>query len=114
VLIAVPATHYMEYSPSKNVYTSRFYFTEVSFNSGKFGKWVIDGNYSSRFKVDAFDEASVEEGRLESMCALCQNGLDEVKEDGGTVVCIVQERSEMPAYRMVGLRKRFNLLVYIL
>ena len=31
VLIAVPATHYMEYSPSKNVYTSRFYFTEVSY-----------------------------------------------------------------------------------
>jgi hypothetical protein len=29
VIIAVPATHYMEYSPSKNVYTSRFYFTEV-------------------------------------------------------------------------------------
>ena len=29
VLIAVPATHYMEYSPSKDVYTSRFYFTEV-------------------------------------------------------------------------------------
>ena len=28
VLIAVPATHYMEYSPSKDVYTSRFYFTE--------------------------------------------------------------------------------------
>ena len=114
MLIAVPATHYMEYSPSKNVYTSRFYFTEVSFNSWKFGKWVIGGNYFSRFKVDAFDEASVEEGRLESMCALNQNGQDKVKEDGGTVVCIVQERSEMPAYRMVGLRKRFNLLVYIL
>ena len=29
VLLAVPATHYMEYSPSKDVYTSRFYFTEV-------------------------------------------------------------------------------------
>jgi len=28
ILIAVPATHYMEYSPSKDVYTSRFYFTE--------------------------------------------------------------------------------------
>eukprot|EP00554_Chaetoceros_debilis_P012116 CAMPEP_0194121030 /NCGR_PEP_ID=MMETSP0150-20130528/45431_1 /TAXON_ID=122233 /ORGANISM="Chaetoceros debilis, Strain MM31A-1" /LENGTH=1086 /DNA_ID=CAMNT_0038813319 /DNA_START=182 /DNA_END=3441 /DNA_ORIENTATION=+ len=29
VLLAVPATHYMEYSPSKDVYTSRFYFTET-------------------------------------------------------------------------------------
>lgn len=29
ILLAVPATHYMEYSPSKDVYTSRFYFTET-------------------------------------------------------------------------------------
>lgn len=29
VLLSIPATHYMEYSPSKDVYTPRFYFTEV-------------------------------------------------------------------------------------
>mmetsp|Transcript_67852 Transcript_67852/g.100558 ORF Transcript_67852/g.100558 Transcript_67852/m.100558 type:complete len:848 (+) Transcript_67852:1612-4155(+) len=28
VLLAIPATHYMEYSPSKDLYTSRLYFTE--------------------------------------------------------------------------------------
>mmetsp|Transcript_28425 Transcript_28425/g.42162 ORF Transcript_28425/g.42162 Transcript_28425/m.42162 type:complete len:389 (-) Transcript_28425:193-1359(-) len=82
----------------------------VGAETGKFGKWVAGGNSFSRFKADAFDEASVEES-LESMCALCQNGLDEVKEDGGAVVCIVQECSEMPAYSN-GLRKRFNIPVY--
>lgn len=82
----------------------------VGTETGKFGKWVLGGNSFSRFKVDAYDEASVEEG-LESLCALCQNGLDEVKEDGGTVVCIVQECAEMPAYSN-GLRKRFNIPVY--
>lgn len=30
VLLAVPATHYMEYSPSKGTYTPRIYFTETS------------------------------------------------------------------------------------
>jgi hypothetical protein len=29
ILLSIPATHYLEYSPSKDVYTPRFYFTEV-------------------------------------------------------------------------------------
>ncbi len=36
VLLAIPPTHYMEYSPSKDVYTPRFYFTEVSLELSHF------------------------------------------------------------------------------
>jgi len=82
----------------------------IGAETSKFGKWVGGGNSFSRFKVDAFDEASVEEG-LESMIEMCKNGLEEVEKEGGTVVCIVQECAEMPAYSG-GLRRRFNVPVY--
>jgi len=42
VIIAIPATHYMEYSPSKNVYTSRFYFTET--RGGVLGANALQGH----------------------------------------------------------------------
>ena len=42
ILIAVPATHYMEYSPSKDVYTSRFYFTES--RGGVLGANTLQGH----------------------------------------------------------------------
>jgi len=82
----------------------------VGTETGVFGKWVSGGNSFSRFKVDAFDEASVEEG-FESMCEMCKNGMEEVEKAGGTVVCIVQECAEMPAYSN-GLRRRFKVPVY--
>jgi Asp/Glu/hydantoin racemase len=45
------------------------------------------------------------------MIEMCKNGLEEVEKEGGTVVCIVQECAEMPAYSG-GLRRRFNVPVY--
>jgi len=82
----------------------------IGTENSKFGKWVAGGNSFSRFKADAFDSASVEEG-LESMCDECQRGIEAVEKDGGKVVCIVQECAEMPAYSN-GLRRRFKVPVY--
>lgn len=77
---------------------------------GDFGKWVAEGRSFSRFEEDATDEASVEKG-LESLCALCRQGIDQVECDGGRVVCLLQECAEMPAYSNA-LRRRFKLPVY--
>mmetsp|Transcript_26857 Transcript_26857/g.41103 ORF Transcript_26857/g.41103 Transcript_26857/m.41103 type:complete len:385 (-) Transcript_26857:105-1259(-) len=82
----------------------------IGTETGVFGKWVSGGNSFSRFKVDAFDEASVEKG-FESMCEMCKNGIEKVEKEGGRVVCIVQECAEMPAYSN-GLRRRFKVPVY--
>jgi len=82
----------------------------IGTETGLFGKWVSGGNSFSRFKADAFDEASVEEG-LESMSEMCKKGIEKVAKEGGKVVCIVQECAEMPAYSN-GLRRRFNVPVY--
>ena len=45
ILLAIPSTHYMEYSPSKGVYTSRFYFTEVG-KPSSIGNFFININYA--------------------------------------------------------------------
>jgi len=42
VLLAIPALHYMEYSPSKDVYTPRFYFTES--RGGVIGSNALQGH----------------------------------------------------------------------
>jgi len=42
VLLAVPATHYMEYSPSKGTYTPRIYFTESA--GGVIGANAMQGH----------------------------------------------------------------------
>jgi hypothetical protein len=80
------------------------------FGDSRFGEWVRDGNSLSRFREDAFDDASVEEG-LESMIDRCAEGIEAVEKDGFNVVCVVLECAEMPAYSN-GLRLRFGLPVY--
>ena len=75
-----------------------------------FGKWVAGGNSFSRFKEDAFDDASVEEG-LESLYLECKKQIELLENDGEKVVCIVLECAEMPAYSN-GLRRRFGIPIY--
>lgn len=60
VILAVPATHYMEYSPSKKTYTPRLYFTE-----SKGG--VIGSNAMQRHNV-LFDWENRRVGFAESTC----------------------------------------------
>eukprot|EP00527_Entomoneis_sp_CCMP2396_P004559 CAMPEP_0198150210 /NCGR_PEP_ID=MMETSP1443-20131203/49961_1 /TAXON_ID=186043 /ORGANISM="Entomoneis sp., Strain CCMP2396" /LENGTH=357 /DNA_ID=CAMNT_0043815459 /DNA_START=107 /DNA_END=1180 /DNA_ORIENTATION=- len=75
-----------------------------------FGSWVAGGNSFSRFKADAFEKASVEEG-LESLYGECKALIDGAQKDGGKVVCMVLECAEMPAYSN-GFRRRFQIPVY--
>lgn len=60
VVLAIPATHYMEYSPSKRTYTPRLYFTE-----SKGG--VIGSNAMQRHNV-LFDWENRRVGIAESTC----------------------------------------------
>jgi len=82
----------------------------IGMEENKFGEWVAEGRSFSRFKNDADDEASVE-AALEYVCDKCEQVMSQIKSEGGTVVCIVQECAELPAYTN-GLRKRFVIPVY--
>jgi len=82
----------------------------VGMEDSDFGRWVAEGRSFSRFKEDATDEASVEEG-LVSMCTECKKAMDKIEKEGGKVVCIVQECAEMPSCSN-GIRRRFNVPVY--
>jgi len=76
-----------------------------------FGKWVdVDGSSFSRFKSDAFDEASVEEA-LASVVEEGRLKIDEERKNGVEIVAIVQECAELPAYSNA-LRHVFDLPVY--
>ena len=61
ILIAVPAIHYMEYSPSKGVYMSRLYFTETK--GGVLGANIMQGHdvlFDFENKRVGFAESSCE------------------------------------------------------
>ena len=75
-----------------------------------FGKWVAEGRSFSRFEVDKTDEASVEKA-LENVCDTFEEVKKRVEKDGSSVVCLVQECAELPAYTN-GLRRRFDIPVY--
>lgn len=75
-----------------------------------FGKWVAYGNSFSRLEEDDEDPASVE-GALKILSDEFQDVIEEIEQDGGKVVCLVQECAELPAYTN-GLRNRFNVPVY--
>ena len=73
VILAIPATHYMEYSPSKGTYTPRIYFTE-----SKGG--VIGANAMQGHNV-LFDWENKRVGIAESSCEYQQESLS-VTDDG--------------------------------
>jgi len=75
-----------------------------------FGKWVGEGRSFSRLKEDVFDEASVEEAMV-SVLDTIEAMIQEVEDDGGKVVAIVQECAELPAYSNAA-RFRFGIPVY--
>mmetsp|Transcript_32811 Transcript_32811/g.33179 ORF Transcript_32811/g.33179 Transcript_32811/m.33179 type:complete len:502 (+) Transcript_32811:107-1612(+) len=82
----------------------------LGMEENSFGKWVGIGNSFSRFKSDAFDEASVEEA-LAAVVEACRTTIEEEKKNGTEIVAIVQECSELPAYSNA-LRHEFDLPVY--
>lgn len=73
ILLAIPATHYMEYSPSKGTYTPRIYFTET-----KGG--VIGANAMQGHNV-LFDWENKRVGFAESSCEY-QDEAKTVTEEG--------------------------------
>lgn len=77
ILLAVPASHFMEYSPSKDTYTSRLYFTE-----SKGG--VIGANAMQGHDV-LFDWENGRVGIAESSCDYSQikEDLDNLTGEGG-------------------------------
>jgi len=75
-----------------------------------FGKWVGEGRSFSRLMEDAYDNASVEEA-MESVLDTIEAMMQEVEDDGGKVVAIVQECAELPAYTNAA-RVRFGIPVY--
>jgi len=80
VLIAIPASHFMEYSPSKDTYTSRLYFTET--RGGVIGANAMQGHDV------LFDWENERVGIAESTCDYSQikEDLDNFKKEGGNVV----------------------------
>jgi hypothetical protein len=68
LVIAIPATHYMEYSPALKVYTSRLYFTET--RGGVLGANAMQGHSV------LFDWENGRVGFAESTCAF-----DSIEED---------------------------------
>mmetsp|Transcript_3238 Transcript_3238/g.7165 ORF Transcript_3238/g.7165 Transcript_3238/m.7165 type:complete len:804 (-) Transcript_3238:211-2622(-) len=73
VLLAIPATHYMEYSPSKGTYTPRIYFTETAGG-------VIGANAMQGHNV-LFDWENQRVGFAESSCEYAEEAMT-VTEDG--------------------------------
>ena len=74
IILALPATHYMEYSPSKRTYTPRLYFSE-----SKGG--VIGSNAMQRHNV-LFDWENRRVGFAESSCEY-ENSVQDRVDDGG-------------------------------
>jgi len=75
VLLAIPATHYMEYSPSKGTYTPRIYFTETQ--GGVIGSNAMQGHnvlFDWENKRVGFAESSCEYENDASQSA--DNGVD--------------------------------------
>lgn len=73
ILLAVPAIHYMEYSPSKKTYTSRLYFTETSGG-------VIGANAMQGHDV-LFDWEQPRIGFVESSCNYEELGSSSIAND---------------------------------
>jgi hypothetical protein len=67
ILIAIPASHYMEYTPSKDIYTPRIYFTESS--GGVLGANALQGHDIS------FDWENGRIGISESTCKLIDHSI---------------------------------------
>ena len=74
VLLAIPATHYMEYSPTKDVYTSRLYFTES--RGGVLGANAMQGHNV------LFDWENGRVGFAESTCEFTKKASGAGKGDG--------------------------------
>jgi hypothetical protein len=81
IILAVPATHYMEYSPSKRTYTPRLYFSEskggvIGSNAMQRHNVLFDwenrrvGFAESSCEYEAADEKNTDEGSVEVDCRL--------------------------------------------
>lgn len=83
VLIAIPATNYMEYSPSTNLFTSRLYFTET--RGGVLGANAMQGHNV------VFDWENSRVGFAESTCEYEGKNRNVPSMDGFSTDCIVGE-----------------------
>lgn len=81
VLIAIPATNYMEYSPSTNLFTSRLYFTET--RGGVLGANAMQGHNV------VFDWENSRVGFAESTCEFEGKNRNVPSTDGFSTDCIV-------------------------
>jgi len=75
LLIAIPATSYMDYSPTTKLYTSRLYFTETA--GGVLGSNTMQGHNV------VFDWEHHRIGFAESSCSYDKNDAPEFAEDSG-------------------------------
>jgi len=83
ILLAVPSTHYMEYSPSKGVYTSRFYFTETQGG-------VIGANSLQGHDV-IFDWEHGRIGLAESDCVIVDSLSDTFTQKNEAADCVLKD-----------------------
>jgi len=83
ILLAVPSTHYMEYSPSKGVYTSRFYFTE--------GRGGVIGANSLQGHDVVFDWENGKIGIAESDCVVIDSLNDVGAQSDEAADCILRD-----------------------
>jgi len=95
ILLAVPPTHYLEYSPSKDTYTSRLYFTES--RGGVLGANSMQGhdvlfdweNGRVGFAVSTCDHKELEENE-ENIIKQNEGGI--VGEEGSVVDCVLSKK----------------------
>lgn len=84
LLIAVPATNYMDYSPITKQYSSRLYFSETA--GGVLGSNVMQGHNV------LFDWENGRVGFAESTCTYDKKNVPEVaRDDGFSTDCMVSE-----------------------
>jgi len=83
ILLAVPSTHYMEYSPSKGVYTSRFYFSETQGG-------VIGANSLQGHDV-IFDWEHGRIGLAESDCVIVGSLSDTFTQKNEAADCVLKD-----------------------
>jgi hypothetical protein len=76
------------------------------------GKWVVNGNSLSRLKKDAFDDGACIESGAPDMAKFVSAKVQEIQEtEGGEVVAVVIECTEMPEYANA-IRYKTGLPVY--